>query len=67
MTFLSASRFGIEHDIDMVILLTASKAVSAEFISDLKRIANEAYAANLNIGVYVFQEVPIKHSKMMRS
>ena len=67
MTFLSASRFGIEHDIDMVILLTTSKAVSAEFISDLKRIANEAYAANLNIGVYVFQEVPIKHSKMMRS
>ena len=70
MTFLSASRFGIEHDIDMVILLTTSKAVSAEFISDLKRVANEAYeayAANLNIGVYVFQEVPIKHSKMMRS
>jgi hypothetical protein len=47
----------------MVILLTASKAVSAEFISDLKRIANEAYAANLNIGVYVFQEAQIKHSK----
>jgi hypothetical protein len=66
VTFLSASRFGIEHDIDMVILLTTSKAVSAEFISDLKRVANEAYAANLNIGVYVFQEAPIKHSKMMR-
>ena len=39
VTFLSASRFGIEHDIDMVILLTASKPVSAGFISDLKRVA----------------------------
>jgi len=43
--------------------LTASEPVSAEFISDLKRVANEAYAANLNIGVYVFQEAGIKRSK----
>jgi hypothetical protein len=63
VTFLSASRFGIEHDIDMVILLTASEPVSAGFISDLKRVANKASAANLNIGVYVFQEAQIKHSK----
>lgn len=63
VTFLSASRFGIEHDVDMVILLTASKPVSAGFISDLKRVANEAHEDNLNIGVYVFQEAQIKHSK----
>ena len=63
MTFLSASRFGIEHEIDLVILLTASKPVSAGFISDLKRVANEAHADNLNVGVYVFQEAQIKRSK----
>ena len=63
VTFLSANRFGIEHNIDMAILLTASEPVSAGFISDLKRVANEASAANLNIGVYAFQEAQIKHSK----
>jgi hypothetical protein len=63
VTFLSTSRFGIEHDIDMVIILTSSEPVSAEFISDLKRVANEAYADNLNVGVYVIQEAQIKHSK----
>ena len=63
VTFLSASRFGIEHEIDMVIILTSSEPVSAEFISDLKRVANEAHADNLNVGVYVIQEARIKQSK----
>lgn len=63
MTFLSASRFGIEHDIDMVILLVASKPVSAGFISSLKRVANRAHEDNLNVGVYVFQEAEIKRSE----
>jgi uncharacterized hydrophobic protein (TIGR00271 family) len=63
VTFLSASRFGIEHDIDMVILLVASKPVSAGFISSLKRVANRAHEDNLNVGVYVFQEAEIKRSE----
>lgn len=63
VTFLSANRFGIEHTIDMVIILTALEPVSAEFISDLKQVANDAYASNLNIGVYVLQEAAIKRSK----
>ena len=63
VTFLSASRFGMEHDTDIVILLTASKPVSADFISDLKRVTNEAHDENLNIGVYVVQEAGIKRTK----
>lgn len=46
-----ASRFGTEHDTDIVIVLAASKPVSAGFISDLKRVTNEAHADNLNVGV----------------
>ena len=57
------SRFGIEHDLDMVILLTASEPVSAGFISELKKVANDANADNLNVGVYVFQEARIKRSQ----
>lgn len=63
VTFLSANRFGIEHTIDMVIILTALEPVSAEFISNLKQVANDAYASNLNIGVYVLQEAAIKRTK----
>jgi uncharacterized membrane protein len=63
VTFLSASRFGIEHETDMVIVLTASKPVSAEFISDLKQVANDAHADNLNVAVYVVQEAEIKRAK----
>jgi uncharacterized hydrophobic protein (TIGR00271 family) len=63
VTFLSASRFGIEHETDVVILLTAAKPVSADFISDLKRVTNEAHAENLNMGVYVVQEAGIKRTK----
>ena len=63
VTFLSASRFGIEHDIDMVILLTSSNPVSADFISDLKRVANKTTEDNLNVGVYVFQEVAIERAR----
>ena len=63
VTFLSASRFGIEHKTDVVIVLTASKPVSAEFISNLKQVANEAHADNLNIDVHVLQETAIKRTK----
>ena len=63
VTFLSASRFGIEHEIDMVIILTTTNPVSAKFIRDLKRIANEAQADTLNVGVYVLQEAEIERSK----
>ena len=61
--FLSASRFGMEHDKDVVILLTTPKPVSAEFISDLKRVTNEAHEENLNVGVYIVQEAEIKRTK----
>lgn len=63
VTFLSASRFGIEHETDVIIMLTASDSVSASFISDLKQFANDAHADNLNIDVYVLQEAAIKRSK----
>ena len=63
VTFLSANRFGIEHEIDMAILLMASGPISARLITDLKRVANESQNTNLNVGVYVFQEAAVKRSK----
>jgi hypothetical protein len=62
-TFLSANRFGIEHEIDLAILIMASEPISVQLITDLKRVANEVQGANLNVGVYVFQEVAVKRSK----
>jgi uncharacterized hydrophobic protein (TIGR00271 family) len=63
VTFLSASRFGIEHETDVLIVLTASKPVSAGFISDLKRVVNDAHAKNVKVDVYVLQEAAIERSK----
>jgi uncharacterized hydrophobic protein (TIGR00271 family) len=63
VTFLSASRFGIEHDTDVAIILTSANPVSADFISDLKRVTNEVHADNLNVAVYVVQEAAIKKTK----
>jgi hypothetical protein len=63
VTFLSANRFGIEHETDVLIVLTASKPVSAGFISDLKRVVNDAHAKNVKVDVYVLQEAAIERPK----
>ena len=63
VTFIAASRFGIEHDIDMVILLSAAEPLSDEFISDLKKVANEAQDENINVVIHAFQEAGVKRSK----
>ncbi len=62
VTFISASRFGIEHDIDMVILLSSAQPLSTEFISDLKKVANDAQGENINVVVHALQEAGVKRS-----
>ena len=63
VTFISASRFGIEHDIDMVIILSALQPLSTEFISDLKKVANEAQGENINVVIHSLQETGVKRIK----
>lgn len=54
---ISASRFGIESEIDMTILLTADKAVKDNFVSDLKKVVNETVGEELRVQVFVFKDV----------
>jgi hypothetical protein len=51
------------EETDVAIVLTASKPVSAGFISDLKQVASDAHAETLNVDVYVLQEAAIKRTK----
>lgn len=60
INFISASRFGIEHEVDVVILLGAEKRVPAEIIPDLKKVVNDAIEEDVNVAVYVFEEVGFK-------
>jgi uncharacterized hydrophobic protein (TIGR00271 family) len=56
---ISASRFGVESETDVTILLTASKAVTDEFISDLKTVVNEAFEENVRVAVFAFKDVGV--------
>lgn len=63
VTFITANRFGIEHDIDIVIVLSALKPLSTEFIRDLKKVANKARGENINVVIHALQETGVKRSK----
>ncbi|UCG14746.1 MAG: DUF389 domain-containing protein [Deltaproteobacteria bacterium] len=63
VTFISASRFGMKHDIDVVIVLSAAKPVSVGLISDLKQLVNEQIRKNVNVAVHTFQEAGVKRTK----
>jgi uncharacterized hydrophobic protein (TIGR00271 family) len=63
VTFISASRFGVEHDIDVAILLSATKPVSVGLISDLKKLVNQEIEENVTVAVYALQEVEVKRTQ----
>jgi uncharacterized hydrophobic protein (TIGR00271 family) len=63
VTFISASRFGVEHDIDVAILLSATKPVSVGLISDLKKLVNQEIEENVTVAVYALQEAGVKNTK----
>ena len=63
MTFISASRFGFEHDIDVAIILSSAKPVSVGLISDLKKLVNQKIEENVTVAVYALQEAGVKRTK----
>ena len=63
VTHIGSMRAGIEHELDMMILLSAAKPVSDEFISSLKRVVNEAMDENVNVAVHVLQEAGVRRTK----
>jgi uncharacterized hydrophobic protein (TIGR00271 family) len=63
VTFISASRFGVESKRDVVILLSAAKPVSINLISDLKKLVNEKIEENVTVAVYAFQEAGVKQTE----
>ncbi len=54
---ISASRFGIESEIDMTILLTADKAVRDDLVSDLKKVVKETVEEDVRVQVFVFKDL----------
>jgi hypothetical protein len=63
VTFISASRFGVESDRDVAILLSAAGPVSINLISDLKKLVNEKIEEDVTVAVYAFQEAGVKRTK----
>jgi uncharacterized hydrophobic protein (TIGR00271 family) len=63
VTFISASRFGVESERDVSILLSAAKPVSINLISDLKKLVNQKIEKNVTVAVYVLQEAEIERRK----
>ncbi|MGB5921282.1 MAG: DUF389 domain-containing protein, partial [Syntrophobacteria bacterium] len=63
VTFISASRFGVESDRDVAILLSAAKPVSINRISDLKQLVNQEMGKNVTVAVYALQEAGFKRTK----
>jgi uncharacterized hydrophobic protein (TIGR00271 family) len=63
VTFISASRFGVESDRDVAILLSAAKPVSINLISDLKKLVNEKIEEDVTVVVYAFQEAGVERTK----
>jgi uncharacterized hydrophobic protein (TIGR00271 family) len=60
VTFISASRFGVESDRDVAILLSAAKPVSINLISDLKKLVNQEIKKNVTVAVYALQEAGVE-------
>jgi len=63
VTFISASRFGFEHDIDVAIILSSAKPVSVGLISDLKKLVNQEIEEDVTVAVYALQETGVKQTK----
>jgi uncharacterized hydrophobic protein (TIGR00271 family) len=63
VTFVSASRFGMESDMDVLILLAAEKPVPADFISNLKKVVSNTLEEAVRVGVYVFKQVGVTHGQ----
>jgi uncharacterized membrane protein len=63
VTFISASRFGFEHEIDVAILLSSAKPVSINLISDLKKLVNQEIEEDVTVAVYAFQEAGVEQTK----
>jgi len=63
VTFISASRFGVESDRDVAILLSAAKPVSINLISDLKQLVNQEMGKNVTVAVYALQEAGVEQTK----
>jgi hypothetical protein len=63
VTFISASRFGFEHDIDVTIILSTQKPVSINLISDLKKLVNQEIEENVTVAVYALQEAGVEQTK----
>ena len=60
VTFISASRFGFVHDIDVAIILSATKPVSVGLISDLKKLVNQEIEEDVTVAVYALQEAGVE-------
>ena len=60
VTFISASRFGFKHDIDVSIVLSSAKPVPVGLISDLKKLVNQEIEENVTVAVYALQEAGVE-------
>jgi uncharacterized hydrophobic protein (TIGR00271 family) len=63
VSFISASRFGVKRDIDVMIILSAAKPVSVGLISDLKKLVNREIEENVTVAVHTLQEAGVERRK----
>lgn len=63
VSFISASRFGVKRDIDVMIILSAAKPVSVGLISDLKQLVNREIEENVTVAVHTLQEAGVERRK----
>jgi len=63
VSFISASRFGVKRDIDVMIILSAAKPVSVGLISDLKQLVNREIEENVTVAVHTLQEAGFERRK----
>jgi uncharacterized hydrophobic protein (TIGR00271 family) len=63
VSFISASRFGVKRDVDVMIILSATKPVSVGLISDLKKLVNQEMGKNVTVAVYALQEAGVERTK----
>ncbi len=60
VNFVQARRVGVESDLDIAIYLSSAGPVSINLVTDLKKMVNELIKEDVNVGVFVFQEAPIR-------
>lgn len=63
VTLVSASRIGVQSDIDVAILLAAENPVNSAFIVDLKKVVNNARKEDVKVVVHVFNKAAITPDK----